>query len=75
MNESLSYESQKAALREKMQKKIMKEKALKDLEVTKSQTSSDNHSESSTDDRIDELEIVRKSVCVTLNIVDSCVSN
>lgn len=74
IDESLSYESKEVKLREKVNKKIMKEKALKELE-TKSQISSDNNSDSTTDECNDHDENVSCSnVVVTLNIDESCVS-
>lgn len=72
LNENLSYEAHKEKLQEKINKKIMKEKALKELE-TKTQTLSGDKSTSDTDDCIDEN--VNHKVVVSLNIVDSVVSN
>lgn len=78
VNESLSYESQKEKLREKMNKKIVKEKALKELKVNQQASSEELWSENNSGSATDELnndEILNCSVIVTLNIDDSLVSN
>lgn len=72
--DSLSMETQKVQLREKMNQKIIKEKVLKELDESQiaSEKSSD---EEESDDSDDKYENQTSSTETNVIDVDSCVSN